>query len=106
MNAVQLLKQDHQEVAALFEDFKEAQDGEKSDIAEQICQMLTVHAQIEEELFYPAARDALDEQDEDLVDEAAVEEQGQNKRAPRAAPTRDADRKSTSDGRRTDDAAR
>ena len=38
---------------------------------EQICEMLTVHATIEEELLYPAARDVLDEAD--LVDEAAVE---------------------------------
>ena len=41
-------------------------------MAEQICQMLTVHATIEEELFYPAAREALGE-DADLVDEADIE---------------------------------
>jgi len=73
MNAVQLLKRDHKEVAALFEEFKEAEESDKPAIAEQICQRLTVHARIEEELLYPAAREALAEEDEDLVDEAAVE---------------------------------
>jgi hemerythrin superfamily protein len=73
MNAVKLLKADHQEVAALFEKFESLDDEEKGDTAEQICQMLTVHAQIEEELLYPAAREALTEDDADLVDEATVE---------------------------------
>jgi hemerythrin-like domain-containing protein len=49
----------------------EASDEDKQALAEQICGMLTVHAQIEEEIFYPAAREALEEQD--LIDEADVE---------------------------------
>jgi hemerythrin superfamily protein len=73
MNAVKLLKADHKEVAALFEKFEAADAEEKGGIAEQVCQMLSVHAQIEEEIFYPAARDALEEDDADLVDEATVE---------------------------------
>jgi hemerythrin superfamily protein len=73
MNAVELLKADHQEVAALLEKFESADDEEKGGIAEKICQMLTVHAQIEEELLYPAARAALQEDGADLVDEATVE---------------------------------
>jgi hemerythrin superfamily protein len=73
MNAVKLLKADHKEVAALFGKFETTDDDEKGGVAEQICQMLTVHAQIEEELLYPAARDALEEDDSDLVDEATVE---------------------------------
>ena len=73
MNAVKLLKADHKEVAALFEKFETADEDEKGGIAEQVCQMLSVHAQIEEELLYPAARDALEEDDAGLVDEATVE---------------------------------
>jgi len=73
MNAVKLLKADHQEVAALFEKFESTGDEEQGDIAEQICQLLTVHAQIEEELLYPAAREALQKDGADLVDEATVE---------------------------------
>jgi hemerythrin superfamily protein len=73
MNAVKVLKADHQEVAALFEKFESADAEEKGDIAEQICQMLTVHAQIEEELLYPTAREALEDDGADLVDEATVE---------------------------------
>ncbi len=75
-DALRLLKADHAEVKALFKQYEklakaEAEATEKQEIATQICQMLTVHAQIEEEIFYPAARQVLDEQD--LVDEADVE---------------------------------
>ncbi len=78
-NAVQLLTADHREVKALFQQYKKLADGdaEGSDrraLAETICDMLTVHATIEEEIFYPAARAALSEdEDEDLLDEAEVE---------------------------------
>jgi len=76
LDAIKLLTQDHKEVKALFEQYddlveSEADDGRKQEVATQICRMLTVHAQIEEEIFYPAAREVLDEQD--LVDEADVE---------------------------------
>jgi hypothetical protein len=54
----------HRAVEKLFETYEEAE-------AQQICLMLAVHAKIEEELLYPAADDAID--DEHLVDEAAVE---------------------------------
>ncbi|MBX3621049.1 MAG: hemerythrin domain-containing protein [Rhizobacter sp.] len=75
-DALKLLAADHKEVKALFKEYQklcEAEaDGErKQALAEQICDMLTVHATIEEELLYPAARDVLDEAD--LVDEATVE---------------------------------
>jgi hemerythrin superfamily protein len=43
------------------------------DLAQQICQALTAHAQIEEEIFYPAVRGAIKETD--LLDEAEVEHQ-------------------------------
>lgn len=75
-DAIALLKADHKEVRALFEEYDElaqaeAEADERQTLAEQICDMLTVHATIEEEIFYPAARDA--EVDSDLLDEAEVE---------------------------------
>lgn len=75
-DAIKLLTADHAEVKALFKQYEklvkaEASDGEKQEVAQTICQMVTVHAQIEEEIFYPAAREVLEEQD--LVDEADIE---------------------------------
>lgn len=75
--AIHLLMQDHKQVKALFKDYQklvdsDAADDEKLDLAMKICTMLTAHATIEEELFYPAAREALGK-DENLVDEASVE---------------------------------
>jgi hemerythrin superfamily protein len=75
-DAIKLLSTDHAEVKQLFAQYEqlvddEADDEERQALAEQICTMLTVHAAIEEEIFYPAAREALDEQD--LLDEAEVE---------------------------------
>jgi hemerythrin superfamily protein len=75
-DAIALLTADHKAVKKLFKQYDElveaeADDEEKRELAAQICGMLTVHATIEEEIFYPAARDALDEQD--LLDEAEVE---------------------------------
>jgi hemerythrin superfamily protein len=74
-DAVQLLKQDHRNVEALVAAFEDAEDEELSPLAERICNMLTVHAQIEEEILYPAAKDALseDEEEAELVSEAEVE---------------------------------
>ena len=77
LDAIQLLTNDHKEVKSLFNQYdklaeRDGNENEKQALAEQICQMLTVHATIEEELFYPAAREALGD-DEDLVDEADVE---------------------------------
>jgi hemerythrin superfamily protein len=76
LDAIKLLTADHREVKALFQQYQElvdadADDEEKHPIAQQICLMLTVHAQIEEEIFYPAAKEAIKEPD--LIDEAAVE---------------------------------
>ena len=76
-DAIKLLTADHKEVRALFKEYEklveaDADDEEKQTLAEQICMMLTVHATAEEELFYPAAREAMGE-DEDLIDEADVE---------------------------------
>jgi hemerythrin superfamily protein len=71
-DAIALLKADHKEVSDMFEKFETARST-KEKLAQQICQALTVHAQIEEEIFYPAAREALGEDGKDLLDEAKVE---------------------------------
>ena len=71
-DAIALLKADHREVKAMFEQYEKTEgDAEKQALAMQICKALTVHARIEEEIFYPAAYEALDE--DDLLDEAEVE---------------------------------
>lgn len=72
-DAVALLKADHREVDELVQQFEKARSDRKEAIARRICTALTVHAQIEEELLYPAARNVLDSDDMDLVDEADVE---------------------------------
>ena len=76
-DAVALLKKDHAEVKKLFGEYdklveREADAAEREMLALKICDMLTVHATIEEEIFYPACREALADGD-DLVDEATVE---------------------------------
>jgi hemerythrin superfamily protein len=74
VDAITLLKQDHREVEALFQEFDKSEGAELGPIADRVCQMLTVHAQIEEEILYPAAMDAFEEEeDTELVNEAAVE---------------------------------
>jgi hemerythrin superfamily protein len=71
VDAIALLKADHRNVSSLLEEFETADGRNKSSIAQKICAELSVHAQIEEEIFYPAAREVLDESD--LIDEADVE---------------------------------
>ena len=73
-NAIELLKHDHREVESMFKQFDAEDDSRsKAEIAQHICLSLIVHSEIEEELFYPAAQRALDEEDRDLVAEAKVE---------------------------------
>jgi hemerythrin superfamily protein len=72
-NAFDVLEQDHREVEEWFDEYDEIQDDDdrKSELAEKICTALRVHSQIEEEILYPRARQATE--DNDLVDEAVVE---------------------------------
>ena len=73
-DAIALLKADHRKVEELFEQFEGASGaGKKEKIALQICLELTVHAQIEEEIFYPACEGKIEE---DLLKEAYVEHDG------------------------------
>jgi hemerythrin superfamily protein len=74
LDAVALLKADHRKVEGLFADFEAAKgDGKKKALAEQICMELTVHAKIEEDIFYPACEGKVEE---DLLKEAYVEHDG------------------------------
>ncbi|MDQ6620786.1 MAG: hemerythrin domain-containing protein [Pseudomonadota bacterium] len=73
-DAITLLIQDHDEVKKMFKEYERLGDSaqaSKQELAEQICEALTIHTQIEEEIFYPALREALD--DDDMMDEADVE---------------------------------
>lgn len=73
-NAIELLKHDHREVESMFKQF-DAEDASRSkaEMAQHICLSLIVHSEIEEELFYPAAKRALEDEGRDLVAEAKVE---------------------------------
>ena len=76
-NALALLRADHDLVKDLFDKFEKTRsDDRKGALAERICAELTMHAQIEEEVFYPAVREAFREADMDLLDEAEVEHAG------------------------------
>jgi hemerythrin superfamily protein len=71
-DAVAMLREDHKKVSALFEEFEKARsDRRKKEIVATICQELTVHTALEEEIFYPAVKAAL--KDKELVPEAVVE---------------------------------
>ena len=70
--AIAMLMDDHRKVKKLFKDFEKTEDhGEQEQLATEICNELSVHADLEEQVFYPAARDALEESD--VIDEAEVE---------------------------------
>src|SRR5262249_5384206 len=72
--AIELLKEQHDKVKKAFKEFEKL-DREDTETQEQlvqtVCEDLKVHTTLEEELFYPAAREAID--DEDLLNEAQVE---------------------------------
>jgi hemerythrin superfamily protein len=74
-DALQLLKADHAEVSAMFEKYENGRLSaeRKRRLAQEICTALTIHAQIEEEIFYPAAREIETRQTEPMLDEAEVE---------------------------------
>jgi hemerythrin superfamily protein len=72
-DALELLKADHRKVEELFSEFESARKPErKEELAQTICQELSLHAALEESSFYPAVRAELGD-DEELLNEAAVE---------------------------------
>lgn len=74
-DAVDLLVDDHKQVKKLFKEYEKLskQDDVKGKVAvaKRICDELTVHTHIEEEIFYPALREAMNI--DDMLDEAVVE---------------------------------
>ena len=73
-DATHILAADHRAVEALFEEFEKASGTDrKAKIADRICTELKIHAQIEEEIFYPAPKGKIDD---DLLKEAYVEHDG------------------------------
>lgn len=70
-DAIALLRKDHDEVQRMFDEFEAADEDRKFELAAEICQALTLHTTIEEEIFYPQVREAIDA--EDLMLEAEVE---------------------------------
>jgi hemerythrin-like domain-containing protein len=75
-DAVSLLSADHADVKQMFETYRQlvdenADDEQRGELAREICAMLSVHAEIEEDLFYPAMRENID--DDLALDEAEVE---------------------------------
>jgi len=72
LEAIALLRADHKAVSALFAEYEGARaPSKKKELVEKICTELSVHAQVEEEIFYPAVKEAL--KDTELVPEATVE---------------------------------
>lgn len=78
LDALDLLKADHDKVKSLFREFESLKgnddDERKSELVDEICYELTVHSMLEEEIFYPVLRSAID--DDDMMDEADVEHAG------------------------------
>lgn len=78
-SAITLLMEDHKRVKKLFAEFKKIKDQtgaapQKSKLVQQICKELSIHATVEEELFYPTVRAGIP--DQELMDEATVEHAG------------------------------
>lgn len=78
-DAIQMLKDDHRKVEALFDQFLEEEGGKKQQIAQQVFHELEVHSTLEEELFYPAlqnqghAAELALEQGEETEEEEAID---------------------------------
>jgi hemerythrin-like domain-containing protein len=74
-DAIALLRADHKAVSGMFDEYERRKErlspDKKLEMVQTICRELEVHTQIEEEIFYPAAREAVREQD--LLDEAEIE---------------------------------
>ena len=74
-DAIAMLKADHDKVKKMFKDFEHLHEQDSTDqaeqLAKQICNELTVHSTLEEEIFYPEVRSAIE--DDDLIDEAEIE---------------------------------
>ncbi|WP_438392544.1 hemerythrin domain-containing protein [Caballeronia sp. DA-9] len=75
-DALTMLEEEHRAVEKLFDAFERAEEDDlerKATLVQRACELLTMHAIVEEEILYPAAKDALDKDDKDDVNEAYVE---------------------------------
>jgi hemerythrin-like domain-containing protein len=76
MDAIEMLKADHEKVKGLFRQYEAAGDRayqKKQSIAEEVFTEITVHSTLEEELFYPAVKAETDKQGQELVAESVEE---------------------------------
>lgn len=73
-SAIELLKRDHRRVEELFSQYEKASARKKDEIVQKVCRSLTIHTMLEEMVFYPACRQAAE--DEEPLDEAQVEHDG------------------------------
>jgi hemerythrin superfamily protein len=72
-DAIAMLKADHKKVSALFAEFGKARaPATKLRLVSTICAELSAHAQVEEEMFYPAVKAAL--KDKEMIPEAVIEQ--------------------------------
>ncbi|WP_255581242.1 hemerythrin domain-containing protein [Caballeronia sp. dw_276] len=75
-DALTMLEEEHRAVEKLFEAFERAEEDDlerKATLVQRACELLTMHAIVEEEILYPAAKAALGKDDKDDVNEAYVE---------------------------------
>jgi hemerythrin-like domain-containing protein len=70
-SAIKLLMEDHAYIKKAFRTFEKMDEKDQPALVKQVCEALRVHTRIEEEIFYPAVRKAIG--DEDLMNEAEVE---------------------------------
>ena len=71
MDAIALLRQDHREVERLFKQFEKAgprAHKTRRNIADKVIKELSVHAAIEEQVFYPAIREAVEETEDTVLE--------------------------------------
>jgi hemerythrin-like domain-containing protein len=73
LSALHLLKEDHEYVKKAFRAFEKIAAEDRPALVKQVCAALKAHMRVEEEVFYPAVRKAID--DEDLMNEAEIEHQ-------------------------------
>ena len=74
LTAIDLLKEDHDKVKKAFKEFEKMDRSDTEtcrQLVQTVCEDLRVHTMLEDEIFYPAVREAID--DEDIMNEAAVE---------------------------------
>jgi hemerythrin-like domain-containing protein len=79
INALDYLKADHEQIKGLLREFaslrgNDDEDERKAELVDEICSEMTLHAMVEEEIFYPMLRSAID--DDEMMDEADVEHAG------------------------------